>query len=123
MKTTFSRNLTTTAIILLLALVLVGTTFQALVRDYLTDNAVGQLQQNSSSLADLAAAYCSDGSFSSREFLVNLDVVSEVTGTDAVTRQRAEETGNAFVGQKVKIVYEHIAGCFSRQLAAQIVRQ
>ena len=60
MKTTFSRNLTTTAIILLLALVLVGTTFQALVRDYLTDNAVGQLQQNSSSLADLAAAYCSD---------------------------------------------------------------
>ena len=33
MKTTFSRNLTTTAIILLLALVLVGTTFQALVRD------------------------------------------------------------------------------------------
>ena len=84
MKTTFSRNLTTTAIILLLALVLVGTTFQALVRDYLTDNAVGQLQQNSSSLADLAAAYCSDGSFSSREFLVNLDVVSEVTGTDAV---------------------------------------
>ena len=84
MKTTFSRNLTTAAIILLLALVLVGTTFQALVRDYLTDNAVGQLQQNSSSLADLAAAYCSDGSFSSREFLVNLDVVSEVTGTDAV---------------------------------------
>ena len=38
-------------------------------------------------------------------------------------RQRAEETSNAFVCQKVKIVYEHIAGCFSRQLAAQIIRQ
>ena len=38
-------------------------------------------------------------------------------------RQHAEETGNAFICQKVKIVYEHIAGCFSRQLAAQIICQ
>ena len=38
-------------------------------------------------------------------------------------RQRANETGNAFVCQKVKIVYEQIAGRFARQLAAQIVCQ
>ena len=118
MKTSFSRNLTTTAIILLLALVLVGTTFQALVRDYLTDNAVGQLQQNSSSLADLAAAYCSDGSFSSREFLVNLDVVSQVTGTAAVispVKQLDYEDQSAFInngeiGPLTQRLYDTLTG-------------
>ncbi len=84
MKTTFSRTFYTAAIILLLMLVLVGTTFQALVKDYLMDTTVGELQQNSAALANLAAAYSTDGSFRIQEFLVNLDVASRVTGADAV---------------------------------------
>ena len=47
MKTTFSRTFSTTVIILLLALILVGTSFQALVEDYLADSAIAELQQNS----------------------------------------------------------------------------
>ena len=43
MKTTFSRTFFTTVVILLLALILVGTSFQALVRNYLTETAARKL--------------------------------------------------------------------------------
>ena len=84
MKTTFSRTFSTTAIILLLALLLVGTSFQALVKDYLTDSTVMELQQHSTTIADLAAAYYAEGSLMTRDFLVNLDVASQVSGSDVV---------------------------------------
>ncbi len=84
MKTTSGRNFSTAVFILLLTLVLVGTAFQALVKDYMTDNAVEDLQKNGTAIAKLAAAYYADGSLDDREFMVNLDVASQVTGADAV---------------------------------------
>ena len=84
MKTTFSRTFSTTIMILFLALILVGTSFQALVEDYLTDSAVADLQQNSDAIASLASAYFSEGSIMNRDFMVNLDVASRVSGADAI---------------------------------------
>ena len=84
MKTTFSRTFTTTVLIMILALILVGTTFQVLIEDYLTDSAVNDLQQNCSAIANLASAYSSEGSLRNRRFMVNLDVASQVSGTDAI---------------------------------------
>ncbi|MBQ9148401.1 MAG: HAMP domain-containing protein [Oscillospiraceae bacterium] len=84
MKTTFSRLFSTAAVILLLALILVGTSFQLLVKDFLTDSAVDTLRQNAKAMAQLASAYSSEGSLINRAFMVNLDVASQVTGTDAV---------------------------------------
>ena len=84
MKTTFGRTFSTLVIVLMVALVLVGISFQALVKDYLTDTAFSELEKNSAALADLASAYSADGSFLNWQFLVNLDVASEVTGADAV---------------------------------------
>ena len=84
MKTTFSRTFTTTVMILFLALILVGASFQALVEDYLTDSAVTDLQKNSNAIASLASAYCSEGSLLNRDFMVNLDVASRVSGTDTI---------------------------------------
>ena len=84
MKTTFSRTFSTTIMILLLALILVGTSFQALVEDYLTDSAVADLQQNCAAIADLASAYNSEGSMLNRDFMVNLDVASRVSGADMI---------------------------------------
>ena len=89
MKTVFSRYFFTAAIILMLALVLIGTSSQALIHGYLTDSAVTELKQNCTAISNLAAAYTTDGSFSSREFLVNLDVASQVSGADAVICNRA----------------------------------
>ncbi len=84
MKTTFSRTFSTTVMILLLALILVGTSFQALVEDYLTESAVADLQQNSDAIATLASAYCSEGTLLNRDFMVNLDVASRVSGADTI---------------------------------------
>ena len=82
MKTTFSRTFSTTVIILLLALILVGTSFQALVEDYLADSAIQELRQNCESMANLASAYGAEGPMINRDFMVNLDITSQISGSD-----------------------------------------
>ncbi|MBO5129466.1 MAG: HAMP domain-containing histidine kinase [Oscillospiraceae bacterium] len=84
MKTTFSRTFSTAAIILMLALVLVGTSFQALVKDYLTDTTMDGLQKNAAAVSNLASAYHADGSLNNRQLLVNLDVISQVSNADTI---------------------------------------
>ena len=84
MKSSFSRSFSTIAAILLLALTVLGASFQMLVKEYLTQNTIADLQQDAAVIANLAAAYSIDGSLSSREFLLNLDVASQVSDADAV---------------------------------------
>ena len=61
-----------------------GTSFQALVEDYLTDTTVTELQKNGETIAALASAYHAEGNMINREFMVNLDVASQVSGSDLV---------------------------------------
>ena len=56
MKSSFSRTFFPAAIILLAALLLVGTSFQMLVRNYLKEHALEGLRNDSNALAELAAA-------------------------------------------------------------------
>ena len=55
MKTTFSRTFSTLVTVLLVALLLVGISFQALVKDYLTDSAIGELKKNSTAFCHSSA--------------------------------------------------------------------
>ena len=91
MKTTFSRALFPAAIILLAALLLVGTGFQVLVRNYMDDNAIEDLKSDGTAIASLASAYYAEGSLSDRTFLTNLSVISQVTDSDAVICNAAGE--------------------------------
>ena len=84
MKTTFSRTFSTAATILLLAVLLLGTSFRLLVKDYLTESTFSELRSDAEVIANLAAAYSIDGSLSSRSFLLNLDVATQVSDSDAV---------------------------------------
>ena len=84
MKTTFSRTFSTAATILLLAVLLLGASFRYLVQNYLTENTISELQQDADVICNLAAAYSLDGSLSSRDFLLNLDVASRISEADAV---------------------------------------
>ena len=84
MKTTFSRTFSAAAAILLLALLALGTSFQALVRDYITDTSITGLQNDARIISDLAASYSIEGSLSSRDFLLNLDIASQVSDADVV---------------------------------------
>ncbi len=84
MKTSFSRSFSTIASILLLSLLVLGASFQMLVREYLTETTISGLQQDAQIVADLAASYSVDSRLSSRDFLLNLDVAARVSGSDAI---------------------------------------
>ena len=84
MKTTFGRLFGTAAAILLAALLLLGTFFQVLVKDYLVANTTEKLTTDAQTIAELAAAYNADSSLSNPNFLTNLIISSRISGADAV---------------------------------------
>ena len=84
MKSSFSRNFSTAAAILLVALVILGASFQLQVKKFLTNTTVSDLRQDAEVIANLAASYSVDGRLNRRDFLLNLDVISQVSGADAV---------------------------------------
>ena len=84
MKTTFSRTFFTYVVIVMAALVLVGVSFQLLARRYLTDRAIDKLKNESTVISQVAAAYYTEDALRSKDFLLNLSVAANVSGTDAV---------------------------------------
>ena len=107
MKTTFSRTFSTTVIILLLSLILVGTSFQVLVEDFLAESAIAELQRNSTAVANLASAYSSEGGMLNRDFMVNLDIVSGVSDSDILICD---------AGGRVILCSDSITGCDHQRL-------
>ena len=90
MKSTFSRTFATLAVILLLALLLVGIFFQYLVRDYLTDTNVEGLKKDGEVIVELVQAIRAEDPISRRDFSVALSIATSVSGADAVI---CDETG------------------------------
>ena len=84
MRTTFSRTLFALAAILLAAMLLVGLSFQILVKNFMEDRAMENLKNDATVLANIAAAYYAGDSLANRELLVNLSVISAVSGSDTV---------------------------------------
>ena len=107
MKTTFSRTFSTTVIILLLSLILVGTSFQVLVEDYLAESAIEELKQTGQSMASLASAYSAEGPMINRDLMVNLDVTAHISGTDLLICNAAG---------RVILCSDSITGCDHQRL-------
>ncbi len=84
MRTMQGRTFLTTTIIFLLALLVLGMALQAAVRDYLTDSAFARLDNDSDVLSRLAEAYYADGSLSSTQFLLNLELTARISNMDAL---------------------------------------
>ncbi len=84
MKSSFGRSFSVFAGILLVALTVLGGSFQMMVQDYLMDTTFGQLEQDAELIGDLATSYLEDEDLGTREFLMNLDIASKVSGSDAV---------------------------------------
>ena len=104
MKTTFSRILFPAAIILLAALLLVGTGFQVLVRNYMDEYTAESLRNDGQAISSLASAYYIEGSMSDRSFLTNLSVISQVTDADAVI---CDSTGRLVLCSDAPLGCEH----------------
>ena len=84
MKSSFGRSFSVFAGILLVALTVLGGSFQMMVQDYLMDTTYGRLEKDARLIADLAVSYLEDENLGSREFMMNLDIASKVSGSDAV---------------------------------------
>ena len=84
MKSSFGRSFSVFAGILLVALTVLGGSFQMLVQNYLMDTTFASLEQDAQIISDLAASYLEDSTLGDREFLMNLDIASKVSGSDAV---------------------------------------
>ena len=84
MKTSFGRIFYTAALILLLALTMLGTSFQQLVKNYLTETTFSRLDKNAQVISHLAASYAAGEDTSSQDFLLNLDVAANLSDTDII---------------------------------------
>ena len=89
MKSTFSRIFVSATLILLAALLAVGVSFQVLVKTYMTRHTMEDLRADADQLCTLAAAYYAQNDLLCEEFMVNLAVASQVSGTDAVICSRS----------------------------------
>lgn len=84
MRTTFSRTFFPAALLLLIALLLVGVAFQMLVKNYLTEQAFENLENDGEAIASFSSAYYTEGTLSGIDFLINLSVATQVSEADAV---------------------------------------
>ncbi len=84
MKSTFSRTFYPAAIILMVALLLVGAAVQVLIKDYLYSVEMADMKADGAAIGDLAAAYGATGNLNDRDFLIHLSLAGEVSGADAV---------------------------------------
>ena len=83
MKSSFGRNFLSASLILLLTLILLGSVFQQLTDNYLTDFTFRRLDENADTISRLATSFVT-GDGERRDFLINLDMASRLSGTDIV---------------------------------------
>ena len=84
MKTTSGRIFLTATLILLVSLLSVGLLLRSLTRDYLEDHTFDQLDHDAHVVSQLATTYYSAGNMTTMDFLINLDIASKVSQSDAV---------------------------------------
>lgn len=84
MKTSFGRIFYAAALILLMALTMLGASFQQLVKDYLTETTFARLDKDSQVISHLASSYAAGDDTSSQDFLLNLDVAASLSDSDII---------------------------------------
>ena len=84
MKSTFSRTFAAAAVILLTAVMLLGTVFPSMVKDYLTEQTVSGLRGDAEVISNLATAYTMEGTLDQWEFMLNLNLAADISDSDVV---------------------------------------
>ena len=120
MKSSFSRSFSTAASILLIALTLLGASFQLQVNKYLKETTVSGLQQDANVIADLAAAYSMHGRMDDRDFLLNLDVVSRVTDADLII---CNDRGTIVLCSEAVMGCDHNGVSFNQDYISRVLAQ
>ena len=119
MKSTFSRQVSTTVLILLLALLLLGGAFRVLVGQYLEHNPHNQLRTDALSLAELVAAYDAAGDLEHENLRTNLTLASLVSGADTVV---LDALGNVILCSDADLQCPHLGLTINRDFLDQVYR-
>ena len=120
MKSTFSRQVRTTVLILLLALLLLGGAFRFLVGQYLERNTHAQLQTDALALAELVAAYDAAGDLQHENLRTNLTLASLVSGADTVV---LDSLGNVILCSEVDLQCPHLGLTINQNFVDQVFRE
>ena len=119
MKSTFSRQVGTTVLILLLALLLLGGAFRILVGQYLEHNTHEQLQTDALALAELVAAYDAAGDLDHENLRTNLTLVSLVSGADTVV---LNAQGVVILCSETDLQCSHLGLVINQEFVEQVFR-
>ena len=120
MKSSFSRSFSTAAAILLIALTILGASFQLQVNNFLKESTVSGLKQDADVIANLAAAYSVEDSLASQSFLLNLDVVSQVTEADMVI---CDPEGTILICSEALMGCDHNGVTFNQDYIQRVISQ
>ena len=71
-------------LMILMVFLVLGIALQYITKQYLIKDTFRQLEHNGQILADLAEAYYADGTMTNMQFIINLDLASEFSGTDVL---------------------------------------
>ncbi len=106
MKTTFSRQFTMVAALLLVCMLITGVSFMSLMRSSLQEQAVDTLRGNAEAVANLARAYDSAGELeSSWDFRLSLSFFSDIGGAEALV---CDEAGTVVLCSCSQFNCEHL---------------
>ncbi len=120
MKSTFSRQVGTTVLILLMALLLLGGAFRVLVGQYLRSNTQTQLQTDASAVSELVSAYSAIQGLSSDELRTNLTLASIVSGADALV---LDAQGRVILCSDTQFQCGHVGLSRGEEFTAQVFQQ
>lgn len=120
MKSSFGRSFSSVAIILLLALTLLGASFQILVKNYLTDTMYNTLLSDARILANLASSYSTDGSLTGQEFRLNLNIVGQVSDSDSLV---VDSTGRIVMCSDVAAGCDHCGLQINTDYVKKVIAQ
>ena len=117
MKSAFSRTFIPVAVILLAALLVVGASFQLLSKEYLTDEAFEDLQQDADAIAELAAAYYATNSLTDNDFLINISLAGRVSDSEAII---CDKDGRLLVCSGAPLGCQHQGMVISRDFLERV---
>ena len=120
MRSTFIRTFFLIAVVVLAALLLVGASFQFLVRGLFTRQTEKELIDDCTVVAGLAAAHYSEGTLPAREFFVDLSIATQVSGADAVI---CDQNGKLLLCSDSPMGCEHQGMTLSKTYMERVFRE
>ena len=120
MRTSFSRTFVSVVLVLLAALLLIGISFQVLVKNFMTKRAIDGLKNDGACIAELVRAYSADKPISTRDFHIALTTAATISQADAVV---CDGQGRILLCADAPLGCEHVGWSLDREFLDRTFRE